>query len=143
MKRIKDYTDEELEVMNYDDLAYLILKEQNHKMKINELFKEICDLKKLSEDEFLERIADFFELLTTDKQFIQLEDGYWDIKEKHSERVIIEDEEDEIEEINEENDEEQSDEEEENYYDDDTEEDPDDDLKDLVIIDDEDEENEL
>lgn len=131
---LKNLSKEELEVMSYDDLAFLILKESNKKMKINELFKKVCDLMGLSEKIFEEKIADFFEILTTDKRFTMLEDGCWDLKEKHSEKVIIDEEDDEI--FIEESD---NEEEKEELYDD--EDKADDDLKDLVVIDEDEEEN--
>ena len=34
--KIKDLTEEDLETMGYDDIAYLILKESGKKMKIND-----------------------------------------------------------------------------------------------------------
>lgn len=137
--KLKEISKEELELMSYDDIAFLILKEENAKMKINELFKKVCNLLNLPEREFEERIADFFEMLTTDKRFTMLADGYWDLKEKYSEKVVIDEDEEDVfvddtEEVTEE-------EEEENPYDEDDDDNNDDDLKDLVVID-EDEENE-
>ncbi len=140
MKKLKDYSKEELEALNYDDIAYLILEEKKKKMKISDLFKNVCGLLELSEEAYSDLIADFFEMLTTDKRFIQLTDGYWDLKTKHSEKVIIEDDEDEFDEIIEDS-EEELDEEKDDYYDEEADDDSEDDLKDLVVIDDEDEEN--
>lgn len=138
MKKLKDIPKEELELMGYDDIAALVLEEENQKMKINELFKKVCQALTLSEEEFIDKIADFFEILTTDKRFILLSDGYWDLKTKHSERVIIEDDDEEFEEIPEENEESI----EEPFYEDESSDDAnDEDLKDLVIIEDEDDEN--
>lgn len=138
MKKLKEFTKEELEIMSYDDIAYIILENENKKMKINELFKKVCNVLELSNEEFLDKIADFFEILTTDKRFILLNDGFWDLKAKHSERVIIEEDDEEIEEIPEEHEEHEV----ETFYDEDTEEDNDEeDLKDLVIIDEDDDEN--
>lgn len=138
--KLNDISKEELEIMNYDDIAYVILNEEKTKMKINVLFKKVCDALNLSENEYEEKIADFFELLTTDKRFIMLEDGSWDLKELHNTKVIIDDEEDEglmtdLEEEEEENTlEEES--EEDIFYDQDSDDDiPDDDLDDLVVID--------
>ena len=143
MKKLKDYSKEELETLNYDDIAYLILEEKKKKMKISDLFNKVCELLELDEGAYADYITDFFELLTTDKRFIQLNDGYWDLKTKHSEKVVIEDEDEDYEEIPLENDEEEQEEEDDdNYYDEDNDDDDsDDDLKDLVVIDDEDEEN--
>ena len=136
--KLTDLTKEELETMNYDDIAYIVLNEDKKPMKINILFKRICDALELSEKEYEEKIADFFELLTTDKRFIMLEDGSWDLRELHNPKVVIdEDEEDtilsEIEEEIEPTIEEEV--EEDIFYDADTEDDiTDDDLDDLVVI---------
>ncbi len=136
--KLSDIPKEELEQMSYDDVAYLILKDANKKMKINDLFKKVCKLLNLSDQEFEERIADFFEILTTDKRFTMLDNGFWDLKEKHSEKVIIDEDDDEV---FEENTEEPEEEEETDYYDEEDEDSEDEDLKDLVVID-EDEEGE-
>ena len=142
--KLSDITKEELETMNYDDIAYIILNEEKAKMKINVLFKRVCEALELNENEFEDKIADFFELLTTDKRFIMLEDGSWDLKELHNPKVIIEEEEDdtpiEIEE-NEDNIIEEEENKDNIFYDSDNDDDlPDDDLEDLVVIDVDDEE---
>lgn len=139
--KLSDISKNELETMNYDDIAYVILNEEKTKMKINILFKKVCDALELSEKEFEDNIAAFFELLTTDKRFIMLEDGSWDLKELHNPKVIIDDEEEEI--IDSEDKEDIIEEEEEDdiFYDSDNDDDlPDDDLEDLVVIDVDDEE---
>jgi len=141
MKKLKSIPKEELELMGYDDIAYLILEESKKKMKINDLFKKICDALELGQDVFENHIADFFEMLTIDQKFIMLNDGYWDLRVRHSEKVVIEEEEDfeEIDDIEVET--ESTPTEDDAYYDEDeVEEDRgDDDLKDLVVIDEEDE----
>lgn len=140
--RLKDIPKIELETMSYDDIAYLVLSEEKKKMKINNLFKKICDVLELSSNEYEEKIADFFELLTTDKRFIMLEDGSWDLRELHNPKVIIDDEEDEtiIVEVDDEPVAEVT-EEEDIFYDADADDDiADDDLEDLVVIDVDDEE---
>ena len=143
--KLTDIPKEELETMNYDDIAYIILSDEKTKMKINELFKKVCEALELPESAFEEKIADFFELLTTDKRFIMLEDGYWDLKELHNPKVVIDDEEEEETIINETEEEEddliEEEEEDDIFYDTDTEDDlPEDDLEDLVVIDVDDEE---
>ena len=114
------------------------------KMKINDLFQQICDIKGLSEDDFVNQIGDFFEILTTDKKFTMLENGFWDLKSRHSEKLIVE-EDDEFEEDVEETKEEDETEEpsiDDTYYDeDDVDDDTESDLKDLVIIDEEEEDS--
>lgn len=135
--KLTDISKEELETMNYDDIAYIILSEEKKAEKINTLFKKVCEALNLSENEYEAKIADFFELLTTDKRFIMLEDGSWDLKELHNPEVIIDDEDDE-ETILEAEDtiEDTEPEEEDIFYDADSDDDlPDDDLEDLVVID--------
>ena len=138
---LKKMNKEELELMSYDDIAYELLKESKHQMKIIDLFNEIGKLIDLSAGEIEEKVADFFEMLTLDKRFIMLDDGSWDLKERHAQNIVIDDEEEDIsvEEIEDES-EEEKDEDiffDENNDDDDTE----DDLKDLVVVDEEEEES--
>ncbi len=135
----KNLTLEELEAMSYDDIAQLVLNESKKTMKINDLFKKVCKLLKLSDEEFVNKLPAFFDVLSTDHRFIMLEDGSWDLKTRHSTKVIIDNEEDEEEIIP---DTEEEDEEEDIFYDDEDNDDdtPDDDLKDLVIIDEDEEE---
>lgn len=138
--KIKDIKKEDLELMSYDDLAFLILKEAGNKMKINDLFKEVCNILSLGDDIFENKIADFFELLSTEKRFIMLENGYWDLRDNHSHKVVIDEDEDEdiiIEEI------EEVEEEKEDIFEeaDETDDIVEDDLKDFAVIDEDDEEN--
>lgn len=136
--KIKTAKKEELETMSYDDIAYIILKEKGKKMKITDLFKTICDNLELSEREYEEKIGDFFALLATEKRFIQLDKGFWDLRENHTSKVVIKADDIEEDDIIEEEIEEDT--EEEDIYDtkevDDDEEE--DDLKDLVIVEEED-----
>jgi len=144
MKKI-NLTEEELATMSYDDVASIILENNGKKMKTPDLFKEVIKVMNLPESDFETHIADFFELLSTDKRFIMIEKGFWDLKINHSTKIVIDEDEDEdeiieAEEITETTEEEQ---EEINYDeevldDDETE----DELKDLVIMDDP-EENEI
>lgn len=139
--KIKDLTKEELEAMSYDDIAFMILNESNKKMKINELFKKVCDTLELPERIFEEKIADFFEVLSTDQRFIMLKEGFWDLKSRHTVNNIVideDDEEDVLEGALEEDDFEEEQEDNVYYEEDETDDQTDDDLKDLVIIDDED-----
>lgn len=137
--KLKDISKEELETMNYDDIAYIILNENKKAQKINTLFKTVCDALELSEAEYEAKIADFFELLTTDKRFIMLEDGSWDLRELHNPEVIIDDEDDDetvLIDSDEANEDTAPEEEEDIFYDADNDDDlPDDDLEDLVVID--------
>ena len=132
-------SEEELEQLNYNDVANIILTNKGKKMKLVDLYKGVVKMLNLEDDD-MEHITDFFELLSTDKRFIMLDDGYWDLKIKHDKGMVIsEDEEEEEEElpIEEEPTEDEED------YDDDIDKDDDIeeyDLKDLVIIDENEEE---
>ena len=86
---LKELSKTELEAMSYDDIAQMVLTESNKQMKINELFKQVCDLVGLSENEFVEKLPAFFEVLSTDQRFIMLENGLWDLKKKHAIKVVI------------------------------------------------------
>ena len=129
---------DELELLSYTKIAELYLKENKTTMNTAELFKEICNLLQLSEVEYQEKIADFFQSLTTSKEFILLNDGKWDLKSNHSVKVDINDIYEEDEEETEEDSEVREDEyEEEENYDASLEDDySDDDLSDLIILDD-------
>ena len=69
MKKI-NLTEEELATMSYDDVASIILENNGKKMKTPDLFKEVIKVMNLPESDFETHIADFFELLSTDKRFI-------------------------------------------------------------------------
>ena len=130
----------ELELLPYTEIAKMYLQENKKTKNTADLFKEVCKLLELSDDEYVDKIADFFESLTTSKEFILLEDGTWDLKSNHKVKVVIEDIEDESSEDTEnENQEEEQENEEEDidmmenedtFIDDDT----DDDLSDLTIV---------
>ena len=133
-----DVSKEDLEVLPFDDIAYIILKEKGKKMKINDIFKIICDTLNLGDSAFENQIGDFFALLATEKRFIQLEKGYWDLRENHTSEINIKELEDEDDDIIPEEEKDYEENEEYDYYDDidDMDDDKeDDDYKDLVIVD--------
>lgn len=80
---------EELELLSYTDIAKLYLEENKTTLNTADLFKEVCKLLSLSESEYSEKITDFFQSLTTSKDFILLNDGKWDLKSKHSVKVAM------------------------------------------------------
>lgn len=136
---LKTLTKEELERLPYDDIAFSILKSYGKKMKIQTLFQKICDLLELSEKEFEDKIADFFELLSTDKRFIMLPNGYWDLRVNHSKKIEIDDDDDEpLPEV-----EEESDDEEIFFEGEEDDDDLEDEFKDLVVIDPDEEETDI
>ena len=143
--KLKDYKKDELELMGYDDIAILVLEESGKKMKVADIFKKVCNALELSETDYENQIGDFFELLSTNKNFIMLENGFWDLKSKHNSKVVI-DEDDDVTDISEEESEEleETEQEEDIFYETDDDDDVvEDDLNDLVIIDMDDEEAEL
>lgn len=139
--KLKSIDKDTLETMQLDDIAYIILKEKGKKMKITDIFRTICDALGMTDKEYENQIGDFFTLLATEKRFIQLEKGYWDLKENHTSEINIQDLEDDMDDdIELENPEEDNinEEDEGDYYDtidDMDDDDSDDDLKDLVIVD--------
>ena len=82
---------DELEQLSYTKIAEMYLKENKKTMNTADLFKEVCKLLELGENEYQDKIADFFESLTTSKEFILLNDGNWDLKINHSVKIDIDD----------------------------------------------------
>lgn len=138
---IKDLSKDELELFSHKDLTNMLLTEKGA-MNTVELFKEITTLLGLPNSVFENKIGDYYTTLTTDKRFIMLEDGKWDLRNNHtSDKVVTihESDEDEDEEDSEAKEEADSEETEDDYdsarTDEDFDDSSDDDLKDLVIID--------
>jgi DNA-directed RNA polymerase delta subunit len=149
--KLKDYTVEELETMGYDEIANLVLSESNKKMKLIDLFGKVNLALGREADSDLDHITDFFELLSTNKKFVMLDNGYWDLQTKHKSQVVIEDDDEDFADMDEveESSSEDVEEEEENasnediFYegdDQDTITDDDDDLADLMVVGEEEEE---
>lgn len=134
---LKDLSIEELELMSYTDITYMLLKENKKTMNTPTIFKKICELLDYGDSFYEEKIGDYYTSLTLDKRFVLLEDNTWDIRDNHSVKMEIDEEEDADEE--EENDEVEDNDDEiiddvvddENILDDDT------DLDDLSIVEDE------
>ena len=106
---IKNMTKEDLELLSNKDITNLLLEEKG-KQTTPDLFKKIIKLLELPESTFDQKIGDYYTSLTTDKRFILLEDGTWDLRSRHTSDKIIkvdEDEDEDIEEIEEEVDEEE------------------------------------
>ena len=140
---LKDMTKEELELLSYTDLTYMLLKETNKPLNTPTIFKQICNMLGLTDGEYSSKIGDFYTSLTTDKRFLLLESAEWDLREKHSVQLLIDedDEEEDIEENEEEVEEETNDEDDIDLSDDNLD-DVDDDIEDLSIVDEDNEENE-
>ena len=93
--KIEDLSKEELEQLTYTELAAMILAEKGSKMKIVDIFKKVCEILELSDSTFENQVADFFELVSTDKNFIVLDKGFCDLRKKHAPKAVIVDDEDE------------------------------------------------
>ena len=138
---LKKMTKEDLELLSNKDITNLILEESKKSINTADLFKKIIKLLELPESTFENKIGDYYTALATDKRFILLEDGTWDLRSRHtSDKVVkITDDEDEDEEEQLDEQEEQEDDSLEDSYDDTDDEDYDEDtneeLKDLVVID--------
>ena len=80
-----------IELLSYTNIAKLYLEENKTTMTTADLFKEICKLLELSDSEYQDKIADFFQSLTTSKEFILLNDGKWDLKSNHKVKIVMDD----------------------------------------------------
>ena len=134
---IKNMTKEDLELLSNKDITNLLLEEKG-RQTTPDLFKKIISLLELPESTFDQKIGDYYTLLTTDKRFILLEDGTWDLRSRHSSDKVLkvddeDEEEEEIEEIEEET--EEVDDFDSIGSNEDDIDDSDDDLKDLVVLD--------
>ena len=95
---------EDLELLSHKDITYYILEEEG-KMNTADLFKRVVTLLELPNKTFEEKIGDYYTLLTTDKRFILLEDGTWDLRSRHtSDKIVKVTEDDDEEDDEEEND---------------------------------------
>ncbi len=93
--KLSEIPKEELELMGYDDIAVLVLQESGKKMKLRGIFKKVCEVLDLPEEAVDERLLDFFELMSINKKFIMLKNGFWDLQSKHKLDIVIEDDEEE------------------------------------------------
>ena len=138
---IENLKKEDLELLSYKDMTNMLLEEKGA-MNTKDLFEKITSLLGLPKSAFEKQIGDYYTTLTTDKRFLLLEDGKWDLRKRHtSDKVITASEEQEDEDEEEEIEAKEEEEEESDYdstaKDDDDFDDGDDDLKDLVVLDEE------
>ena len=82
---------EELELMSYNDIAHMLLKEKP-KQNTLDLFNRIGELLELSKKTIENKIGEFYTALTNDKRFILLENGTWDLQQNHKVKQLSEDE---------------------------------------------------
>lgn len=136
--KISNLKPEELELMSYTDLTYMLIKENKKSMNTPTIFKEICKLLDYSDSEYADKIGDYYTSLTIDKRFVLLDNNEWDIRDNHSVEIVMDEDDEETEEVVEETEEEEIEEEVESddtLYDDESElVDDDDDIDDLAIV---------
>lgn len=137
---LKKMKKEDLELLSNKDITNLILEESKKSLNTADLFKKIIKLLELPENTFENKIGDYYTSLATDKRFILLDDGTWDLRSRHTSDKVIkiseddeedEDEADEAEEVEIDTAEDNYDDNDDEDYDEDTNEE----LKDLVVID--------
>lgn len=137
---------EDLELLSNKDITKLILEESKKPLNTADLFKKIIKLLELPDSVFETKIGDYYTALSTDKRFILLEDGCWDLRNRHTSDKVIkstltdeEDDDDELEDaeddiiVDDNVEDDYSDNDDDNYNNE-----SDDDLKDLVVLDEED-----
>ena len=130
---VRKMSKEELELLSNKDITFYLLEGSKNSINTADLFKEIIKLLELPKSDFETKIGDYYTALATDKRFIMLEDGTWDLRSRHTSDKVVK-----IEENEDEEDEEIPKEIEEDNYDDtddDEYDDTEEDLKDLVVID--------
>ena len=94
---LKKMSKEEIELMSYTDITYMLLKDNKKSMNTAQLFKSICELLELTEEEYSAKIGDYYTSLTIDKRFYMLENAEWDLAEKHKIELQLDDEDGEAE----------------------------------------------
>ena len=98
--KLNKMTKEELEVLSYADLTELILKESKTGLKTPDVFKKICKLLELTDDDYTSQIGDYYTSLTNDKRFTLI-DGVWDLRDRHTSNIVMDNDEDEDDETDE------------------------------------------
>ncbi len=138
---LKKMKKEELEQLTNKEITKLIIQDAKKPQTIADLFKKIISLLELPESTFENKIAEYYTQISTDKDFILLDNGKLDLRVNHKSSSNIDEEEEDDEDLEEEDNVSQSDmemSEEDNYDDTDdaySDDSTDEDLKDLVIID--------
>ncbi len=134
--KLSKMSKEDLELLSYTNIAKLYLEENKKTMNTADLFHQVCSLLELSEQEYQDKIADFFQSLTTSKEFILLDNGEWDLKTNHKVKIDMDElyEDKDEEDIDEDLEDDDMNEEDEYNSIDDEEEYAEDDLSDLTIL---------
>lgn len=141
-KMAKKLNKEELELMSYNDIANILLKDKT-KQSTLDLFTKIVEMLELPKQTLENKIGEFYTALTNDKRFLMLEDGTWDLRTNHkAQNIIIEEDEEDYDDVEEDYDDMiEENEEVEDIYSDESDEDvasAREEYKNLVIVDEED-----
>ena len=104
--KLTEMPKDKLNLLSYIEIAYRYLKENKVTMKTPDLFRQVCNLLGFNDNQYVEKIGDFYTSLTLDKRFIVLDNTEWDLRENHAVEIVydddeidvVEDEEEEIEE---------------------------------------------
>lgn len=86
---LKQMKKEDLELLSNKDIAILILEDSKKTINTADLYKKIIKLLELPESTFESKIADFYTALATDKRFILLDNGKWDLRSNHTSDKLI------------------------------------------------------
>lgn len=94
--KVKDMPKVELEVLSYTDLTYMILKENKKTMNTPTIFRTICDLLGYTDEDYTNKIGDYYTSVALDKRFVLLDSAEWDLREHRSVELSYEDDEEEV-----------------------------------------------
>ena len=86
---LKKMSKEDLELLSNKDITSLILEESKKSKNTADLFKKIIELLELPASTFEKKIGDYYTSLATDKRFILLEDGTWDLRSRHTSDKVV------------------------------------------------------
>ena len=88
--KLNKMSKDELESFSSIELAKMIIKEEKKPLNTPTIFKKICKLLDLSDEHYSNKIGAFYTALTTDKTFILLDDGSWDLRDHYLSKVNLE-----------------------------------------------------
>lgn len=91
--KLKNITHEELEVMSYTDITYMLLKEHKQPMSTPVMFHQICDMLEYGESAYEDKIGDYYTSLTIDRRFVLLDNAEWGLREHYQVHEELDDDE--------------------------------------------------
>ncbi len=91
--KLTEMPKDKLNLLSYIEIAYRYLKENKVTMKTPDLFREVCNLLGFNDNQYIEKIGDFYTSLTLDKRFIVLDNTEWDLRENHAVEIVYDDDE--------------------------------------------------